>query len=103
MTIRRWTIEQDMHLVAFFEAVGVDRIAADLKRSAESVSLRVVKLKATCAWVELKRLMRADWEFRRNYHVALGQARSVEDLDLRHPGAPDDLGEQHGYFRGAAA
>ncbi|MGN8022296.1 hypothetical protein ACTJJ7_16460 [Phyllobacterium sp. 22229] len=93
-----WTYESDLHLVCYFETSGEDAMARYLGRTPDAILRRVNRLKGTCAWFELKRLIASEWGYRRNYHIALGQSAQVERIDTLHPGAPDILTEEHGYF-----
>lgn len=47
----RWSDTDDKYLVAYFNAVGAERIGKDLKRSKSSVIKRAQKLRDTGAWV----------------------------------------------------
>ena len=46
----RWSEKEDRYLVEFFDALGAERGAEDLNRTAISVKARVKKLKETGAW-----------------------------------------------------
>lgn len=77
---KRWSFEDDLFLVAYFDAVG-DYLARILSNAAfGAATKRVQKLKESGAWDVLK--MHADT--RLAYRVALDLPLEVDEQEYRH-------------------
>lgn len=84
---KRWTFEDDLHVVRFAAVAGVKNVANDLGRTEQSVKARIARLDGRAAKA-LKSLDQADYKFRRIYHDAIGDRVGVELLDEFHAGGP---------------
>lgn len=76
---RRWTIQEDTFLFAYFEAVGDFIGEHDLGRPKGAATARVRHLKRTGAWAAMERMRQAESD----YYKCLGMP-SLDDLP---PGA----------------
>jgi hypothetical protein len=77
---KRWSFEDDLFLVAYFDAVGDYIGQHDLGRPKGAATKRVQKLKESGAWDVLK--MHADT--RLAYRVALDLPLEVDEQEYRH-------------------
>ena len=90
---RRWTTEDDDFLARYYDAVGDMCGTHDLGRPKGAADKRVKFLKACGAWDAIKARHRDDYKNLRAYLVAVGASgAALNDIDLLHPGAPEDKG-----------
>lgn len=97
---KRWTTEDDDFLVRYFDGVGDFIGVHDLGRPPGAATKRVKFLKNCGAWDAIVARHRADYTHLRAYLVAVGASGAVlNDIDLLHPGAPEDSGIK-GFLNG---
>ena len=90
---KRWTVEDDDFLARYYDAMGDYIGEHDLGRPKGAAAKRVKFLKDCGAWDAIKARHRDDYKHLRAYMVAVGASgAALNDIDLLHPGAPDDEG-----------
>jgi hypothetical protein len=72
-----WTIEEDIFIVRFYDAVGPFIGPHDLGRTEKAVTARAQKLKAKGGWELLRRAIEAQAEYNLVMHARSGMAREL--------------------------